>query len=87
MACAGQGHIRDIDADVGLILGGGRTDLTVRRATMQADDPNLTVSALSGHWVAAGGHHDVQDLHLRTARGALDGNFSYEPARDTRPRP
>ena len=78
------GRIRDLDADVGVVLGGGRTDLTIRRATLQAADPDLAVSALSGHWVAAGGRHDVQDLHLRTARGALDGDFTYEPAREGR---
>ena len=65
-----------------------------RRRSHGPDDParddaggasrTSSVSALSGHWVAAGGRHDVQDLHLRTARGALDGAFTYEPAREGR---
>lgn len=78
------GQIRALDADLGLVLGGGRTDLTIRRAAMEAENPGLSVSALSGHWVAEGGRHQVQDLHLRTARGALDGDVAYEPGRDGR---
>jgi len=74
-------QVRQIDAALGLTLGGGRTDLIVQRATFQAAQPSLSVSALSGHWVAAGGGHDVSDLRLRTARSVLDGAFAYTPAR------
>jgi autotransporter translocation and assembly factor TamB len=74
-------QVRDLEADVGLTLDAGRTELLVRRAAFDTAQPALSVSALSVEWVAAEGGHEVRDLHLRTAARAIDGSFAYAPRR------
>ena len=82
-ATAGGPHfparITGLDGDFGLTLGGGLTDLVVRRATFEAAQPALRVAELSGRWTARNGRHEVQDLHLRTAASSLDTSFTYQP--------
>jgi autotransporter translocation and assembly factor TamB len=74
-------RITGFDADLSLTLAAaGATDVDIDRATFTAEDPALTVPSLSGRWTTRQGRHYVQNLHLRTARSAVDGSFTYLPA-------
>ena len=73
-------RVTGFEGELSLTVAAGVTDLDIDRATFQAEEPALAVSALSGRWTTSQGRHYVQDLHLRTSRSAVDGSFSYLPA-------
>ena len=73
-------RVTGLDAELSFTVAGGVTDLDIDRATFQAEEPGLSVAALSGRWTTSQGRHYVQNLHLRTNRSAVDGSFSYLPA-------